>query len=80
MEGLVGVGIPLESPKLALFQRKGGFLLSERWLSQNGTVAFFARIMHGGCQRRNSDNKPHKGLNRLRLVKTVPCVEKKLML
>jgi hypothetical protein len=45
MEGLDGVGIPLESPKLALFQRKGGFLLSERWLFQNGTVAFFERTM-----------------------------------
>ena len=43
MEGLDGVGIPLESPKLALLQRKGGFLLSERWLAQNGTLAFFAR-------------------------------------
>src|SRR5208283_2263496 len=46
MEGLVGVGIPLESPKVALFQRKGGFLLSERWLAQNGTVAFFGRTTH----------------------------------
>jgi hypothetical protein len=46
MEGLDGVGIPLESPKLALFQRKGGFLLSERWLAQNGTVALFVRATH----------------------------------
>jgi hypothetical protein len=30
---------------MALFQRKGGFLLSERWLFQNGTVAFFERTM-----------------------------------
>jgi len=48
MEGLDGVGIPLESPKLALFQRKGGFLLSERWLAQNGTVALFVRATHQG--------------------------------
>ena len=39
-------GIPLESPESALFQRKGGFLFSERWLAQNGTVALFARTMH----------------------------------
>jgi len=43
MEGLDGVGFPLESLKLALFHRKGGFLFSERWLAQNGTVAFFER-------------------------------------
>jgi len=31
---------------MALFQRKGGFILSERWLFQNGTAAFFAQTMH----------------------------------
>ena len=34
---------------MALFQRKGGFLLSERWLAQNGTVALFERTMHRAC-------------------------------
>ena len=37
--------IPAETPKLALFDRKGGFLFPERWLSYFGTAAFFARIM-----------------------------------
>jgi len=46
MEGLDEVGFPLESPKLALFHRKGGFLFSEHWLAQNGTVAFFERTTH----------------------------------
>ena len=31
---------------MALFPRKGGFLLSERWLRQNGSLALFDRIMH----------------------------------
>ena len=31
---------------LSPFLRKGGFLLSERWLSQNGMVALFAGTMH----------------------------------
>jgi hypothetical protein len=39
------VRIPAETPKLALFDRKGGFLFPDRWLSYFGTAAFFARIM-----------------------------------
>ena len=54
MEGLDRVEIPLESPKLALFERKGGFLFSERWLAQNGTVAFFERTTHAPPAFRSS--------------------------
>lgn len=32
-------------PKTGSFPAEGGFLLSERWLFQNGTVAFFERTM-----------------------------------
>ena len=38
--------VPVGSPKVALFPRNGGFLFPERWLRQNGNLAFFRRIMH----------------------------------
>jgi len=31
---------------MALLERKGGFLFSERWLRQNGMLAFFRRNIH----------------------------------
>jgi len=61
VEGLERVRFPIVPPKVAFFDRKGGFLFSEHWLFQNGTVAFFARIMHHSAIKFVSPAARHEG-------------------
>jgi hypothetical protein len=49
------VDVPAGSPKVALFPRNGGFLFPERWLRQNGSLAFFGRTMQLGMTRARSN-------------------------